>query len=132
MIPYVGWGCPTCEVGNPATRKRCKKCGRKRPEKYVLTTFHRPPRSSKPVRKKGKTFHPPKGKKVVLRKPAKAVPVETKLSARFSDGSIASLQPDGSVTCTCREFAVKQACRHKEGVSEFMATPSPRIATQES
>lgn len=140
MIPYSGWGCPTCEVGNPATRKRCTNCGRKRPEKLELKIFNRPPRLSKPKKltkamKKvlKKVYGPQKkydfvgtrigrlsSKNVAVMNIPKTLPVETKLAARYSDGAMAELQNDGSVTCTCAEFAEKKTCQHKEGIEEFI------------
>jgi hypothetical protein len=135
MTAYVGWGCPTCEVGNPATRKRCKHCGRKRPEKYTLTTFHRAPRITKP---KTRTSMMTKGFKKIyggtrtgrltsknsgvqnIPRTLPMKPVETKLAARYSDGAMAELQTDGSVTCTCAAFAKTNGCQHKSGIEEFI------------
>lgn len=133
MIPYTGWGCPTCEVGNPATRKRCKKCGRKRPDKYELKTFHRPPRINKPRPKaKGKTYTPTGvrhgrllSKSRMIQYIPKVTPVETKLAAKYSDGAMAELQTDGSVTCTCEEFQKTNGCRHKAGIEEFVRYHPP-------
>jgi hypothetical protein len=151
METYMGWGCPTCEIGNPASRKRCKNCGRKRPEKLVLKIFNRAPRINKP---KGRS----KAMKKILKKaygpqkkydfvgtvtgrlssktasvsniPKPLMPVETKLAARYSDGAMAELQTDGSVTCTCSEFAKTNGCSHKKGIEEFIR--SHPLKTKES
>jgi hypothetical protein len=136
METYMGWGCPTCEIGNPAGRKRCKNCGRKRPEKLVLKIFNRAPRINKP---KTRNSMMTKGFKKIyggtrtgrltsknsgvqnIPRTLPMKPVETKLAARFSDGAMAELQTDGSVTCTCADFVSKNGCRHKEGITEFIS-----------
>lgn len=140
MIPYTGWGCPTCEIGNPATRKRCKKCGRKRPDKFELKTFHRSPRVNKPKRRS--TVMPQVLKKVYSgttsgRLSSKGIgpqnvprtekPIEAKLSARFSDGAYAALQQDGKTTCDCPEFISTKTCRHQKALDGFIAD-SPALA----
>lgn len=57
MTPYSGWECEVCKGGNPAARNRCRKCGRKRADNYVLKTFYRAPRKPvhervRPIKKK--------------------------------------------------------------------------------
>jgi hypothetical protein len=54
--------------------------------------------------------------------PKPLTPVETKLAARYSDGAMAELQTDGSVTCTCKEFSETNGCPHKKGIEEFISS----------
>lgn len=54
MTPYSGWECSVCGAGNPVPRKRCRKCGRKKPTDFVIKTFFKQESKSKWVKKRKK------------------------------------------------------------------------------